>query len=72
MTHSVSLLHEVLPADVRHDSCRQRVSHHVHHRAEPVPVNTKVKGQKLDPKHVTKVHDIMAVMNAPVFHCVCV
>lgn len=35
-THSISLLHEVLPADVSHDAGGQSVSHHVHHGAESV------------------------------------
>lgn len=37
-THSISLLHEVLPADVSHDASGQSVTHHVHHCAESISV----------------------------------
>lgn len=52
VTHSISLLHEVLPADVRHDPCSERVTHHVHHSAKPVPINT---GQRAKGKGIKRV-----------------
>lgn len=45
VTHSISLLHEVLPADVRHDSCSKRVSHYVHHSTKTVPNNTRQRSK---------------------------
>lgn len=47
-THPVSLLHEVFPADVRHYTCGQSISHYIHHGPEPVSVERSEVGHEQD------------------------
>lgn len=53
-THSISLLHEVLPADVSHDAGGQSVSHHIHHGAESVSAGGVGK-QNIQTKQTKKI-----------------
>lgn len=53
-THSISLLHEVLPTDVSHNAGGQSVTHNVHHCAESISTGGGEKNKKQKPKSYFK------------------